>query len=994
MFSQVTSRYPVPAVIGLVLGIVTMPGIVQATELQGRWVGYYECANMQRNYFILDIADNSARFEMPDGVLNVAGTVGSDKISLQVQQWVTKQRHAANTVMGIAGEYIDAAGVMTGEVETTGRLQCRSSTSGRGSAAPTEQQLFPRFIAARAGPVPSRRENPNGLLFKVTDNIKSGRELPPAECARYAQFLQSGKIEAKPNVAGSKIHTAVLDDELMLDVLGRDLNSITAADFPRIRTIARSCKNVLVKSNDPTLIQQANAVRIWNAPPLNKARNINIRNWIVAIAAMYYRDIVDPLPNIAMRIDEGLYGSAPAAVAQATPEGLNSLWHGYYQCGPNEYYMRLNLNASGGRVDGTFESSSSIVSRSRRGILKISGTETTAGQFSVEPTGWEQQAGSMTPMGFKGVLSNERLTGQMTGSNGQCSTFSVRRLVIDPLPKNPDGLLFKVDNRSRVQLEPADCRKFANWLASGEQLMIGGQHFNSIGFDQAAANEVLGKSASSWGKDDHGKFNSIALYCAQFIRNSFDAGDRALAAQINVWAPAPFSKPKFNQQVSDWLLADQILLVTTEAEELATAQLDEIRGLASGLAGLDRINEMLNALAKKQGRFKYMPNERQVEHRDALLAERDAFGGRVAQALAAGYADYPQTFDGFRTMAAQSKHQQKLLIDRGEPSAANKLAKLYGAEAARRGSLLLPEMITLHRATLTGELANAGYASMPVLRELDVERQNLADYWLPSSNDPLYADYQAYIRLRDDTAMSMVSRSQGALVEWVEALPPSKTSNDRLDEFVVSSFRTNSVPSKYADLKKSIADKKSAYNPDRYRRPDISLALVRGHYGEMKYQGLEYIAYMTTILREMRDQCPAEIDQATANHEIALSSFIWTGSMNAVERIMRGEVESRAEAERFTWLMINGIFNSPGCRVDMFGFISNCTSQEEHQAANDQIMTSSEALADGPKLIAKDCSGYPPKFIQNLVTFVRTSPYTNPPQPVTMPESWEFVVNR
>jgi hypothetical protein len=41
--------------------------------------------------------------------------------------------------------------------------------------------------------VPQPRENSNGLLFKVTDDVRSGRELPPAECARYADFLQAGK---------------------------------------------------------------------------------------------------------------------------------------------------------------------------------------------------------------------------------------------------------------------------------------------------------------------------------------------------------------------------------------------------------------------------------------------------------------------------------------------------------------------------------------------------------------------------------------------------------------------------------------------------------------------------------------------------------------------------------------------------------------------------------------------------------------------------------
>ena len=56
-----------------------------------------------------------------------------------------------------------------------------------------------------------------------------------------------------------KLYSSVLNDELMLDVLGRDLNSWTDADFVRMRAISSACKRVMMKSGDPAHIAQASA---------------------------------------------------------------------------------------------------------------------------------------------------------------------------------------------------------------------------------------------------------------------------------------------------------------------------------------------------------------------------------------------------------------------------------------------------------------------------------------------------------------------------------------------------------------------------------------------------------------------------------------------------------------------------------------------------------------------------------------------------------------
>ena len=55
-----------------------------AADLQGRWVGYWYCGDRATGtHFVLDIAGNSARFQVPIGIANLAGNVGDDSIDLK-----------------------------------------------------------------------------------------------------------------------------------------------------------------------------------------------------------------------------------------------------------------------------------------------------------------------------------------------------------------------------------------------------------------------------------------------------------------------------------------------------------------------------------------------------------------------------------------------------------------------------------------------------------------------------------------------------------------------------------------------------------------------------------------------------------------------------------------------------------------------------------------------------------------------------------------------
>lgn len=962
-----------------------------AADLQGRWVGYWDCGSREtRSHFVLDIAGNSAHFQTPIGIATVAGTASGDGIDLKVEQWETRAPSPQKTVTGIAGAYLDTAGAMTGEVQATGQLQCKQASQDSSSPSVAQSswtQTSPRFIAVKTGSVPQPRENSNGLLFKVTDDVRSGRELPPAECARYAGFLQAGESGPSPISRRTKLSSQVLNDELMLDVLGRDLNSWTQADFKRMRAISSSCKQVMLKSKDPAFVQQARAIRAWKPKPLDQDRSApnGQRSWVVAIASLYV-DAIEPLPGIAMRIDEGLYDDVPDTAATAPAVGLAGLWHGHYQCETREYYMRLDLREEAGQVDGAFEFASGMHTRAARGVLNMRGSEAADGQFQLEPTTWVHQPTNGTTIGFEGLRVGDRLSGRITGSGERCTTFSARRRTVTTLPKNPDGLLFKMVKLNTSQITPADCRRFVNWLVSGRQLVPRVVWANSIASDQGAAKAVLGKSATTWDKDDHRKFMALANFCGAQLRDSTENADRELHAQVIHWHPKPFSTDKFDYTFNDWLMVDQTELVMTEAEEQMTAQFEEIGRLSPELASIDRINEMIIALADSEGRFVFLPPERQVEHRDTLLAEREALGERVAIALAATYSAYPSTFDGFKAMAAESRIQQKELIRRGVEEAAATLKTLYGEEAARRGAALLPVMMAEHRAVMTGELEKAGYGSIPVLFEIDQERESLAEYWLPPKDTPLYAEYQDYLDLRDTTAHNMVTRSKDKLLEWVETLPPSRTANRYFDRFTLKTFRSKRIPPAFPELESAIASKKAAYNPDRYSRPDIMMALLRRQFGEVKYTGLEAVAYQMTILRRVRDNCSTEIGRLGAEGASKLDGYIRVEFKDAIKHIAVKGAESQFEYNRYFSITAHALFGAPGCKINMWG-AQTCISEEQASAEFEAIMTSITGLGDHTILHRDGCTGRTRQFMENLLELAKSGA----PPSLGLPTAWDFV---
>jgi len=232
----------------------------------------------------------------------------------------------------------------------------------------------------------------------------------------------------------------------------------------------------------------------------------------------------------------------------------------------------------------------------------------------------------------------------------------------------------------------------------------------------------------------------------------------------------------------------------------------------------------------------------------------------------------------------------------------------------------------------------------------------------------------------------MVTHSKDKLLEWIESLPPSWTANRYFDRFTLKTFRSDQIPSAYPELVKAIASKKAAYNPDFYSRPDIIMALLRRHFAEMKHTGLEYVAYQMTILRKIRDYCPAEIGRIGTKGSRKLDGYIRVVFADARVEIMAKGAASQAEFNRNLSIGMQAAFGGSGCKIDMWG-TETCISEEQASDTLEAIMTSQSGLGDWGILRRDGCSGRTRQFLENLLEL---SKYGAPPS-MKLPTAWDFV---
>jgi hypothetical protein len=290
--------------------------------------------------------------------------------------------------------------------------------------------------------------------------------------------------------------------------------------------------------------------------------------------------------------------------------------------------------------------------------------------------------------------------------------------------------------------------------------------------------------------------------------------------------------------------------------------------------------------------------------------------------------------------------------------------------------MLSPEILE----TTLGELETLAEADFLRFRELGDDQQResyLTRFHRPANGDRYFASYESARTLYRDTVERMVERSTPQLLAWIDALPPSMGTNEPLDRFSREVFDVSPIPDRHAELLRAASARKRSYNPDGYLRPDIVMSLRRGQWNEVGLVGFEDIAYLTTLLRMIQESCPGVVPERSG----PLMGFVWDLSQQAVARIMQGQVQSKREAERAFFLLMNNLVAQPGCRVDYFGRVIGCVSAQDHAAAQEFLLTSSEARLDTSKLLEAGCGPNGCKgYVEGLIAYADEGQYAPPAQ--------------
>lgn len=373
-------------------------------------------------------------------------------------------------------------------------------------------------------------------------------------------------------------------------------------------------------------------------------------------------------------------------------------------------------------------------------------------------------------------------------------------------------------------------------------------------------------------------------------------------------------------------------------------------------------------------------------HLTALRSGQAELRLRLVARMAEHLTDHAATTEGVAAMKLEGRARLGELVRVGEPTAKEAYERLYNQAVDAR----MVEIWTAFLAKATSSiatLAQQGYEQFAQMDGLSAEQQRLMLLWpVPVESRPALAQYEA---ARVATVDGMVERSSPRLVAWIEAMPASRTANQRIEDFANRTFGRALIPDRHAALAQAARAKLAAYNPEGYQRPDIVLALSRRRWSEVSAVGLEDLSYFGTSIGSLDRQCPGLLDQE--KRDTALG-YALSASRDAVQRIMRGQASSPEEAQRAVLLGLNTLFGQPGCRVNRWGGVVSCTTQDEFASVNQALMTSGAAQSDMSRLVKHGCSSAEVRgYADAAIQFASRRPGTSTPP---IPEAIEALNTR
>jgi hypothetical protein len=949
-------------------------------RLIGTWLAHTRCdtagnRKLRPQQILLTVREGgaksgeaSAEVRGIDGTAGIALAVAFDGQSRRYRftyvGWLPVGTGSRQKPYGLALAFRDQRDFLHGEI--IGRTDCEPVVAGR-------------LPSDNASP------NPQGLLYKVAVN----RVLTPLtkdDCATYARWLAGGDVFQVYGSA-SWFNSAVADGPAIRRVLGHDLGQWTDEDARKVGVIHGACHKLLKASADAALVELANHRKIWDnvPPPLSWAPSKYPDWWSDTYFALH-RPLVMDILKAAQAGETERAAQPPGALAAAPPDamGLVGEWRGYYRCkGRNEVFMRLTFAPAGGQFDVRFEFGPSLRTSHPFGVLGMTGT-LAAGQVTLAPRAWiTQPRGQIQPLGFEGRLAagGRLIEGQVKG-NPDCPDFSVTKREIVSAPVNPDGLLFHHLAKDKITATVEHCRAYAEWLVAGDEINLGDSSIFSGFRNPDTMRAVLGKDLYQWGTDDPAKMYDLARHCQALLRAQMNPEISDLVARIAakklVWAPNPLTTPRTGNTVSHWLRAEQLVMQNEQQKVLAAQNLVVAGALPPEVASVDRIDALAAEARKRtEGPVGHLSKPELEAYMAGLTAARGKVAVATAEAAAGAWKSHSPTYAALQQVETEYMSLRQLLESRKAGPGVSALDVAFRGEADRRADALWPEILR----TTMDELRERAAADLSRFRELRDSQQRqayLGRFHSPSTGDHYFADYQSALSRYRETVDRMVERSRSKLITWIDGLPASARANALLDAFSMEVFGTSAIPERHPAVRQAATEKKRAYNPDGYLRPDIVMALKRKQWSEVSLVGLDDLAYLTTSLRIISDSCPGAVPEGST----PLMGLALSLSQEAVARAMRGEV-SGGEARRVVLLFMNNVMNRPGCRVNYYGRVIGCVSPEDHAATQEAIMTSGDAQFDMRTLLRAGCGlDGAGGFVQALIAYAgnRTAPSGSVPR--------------
>jgi hypothetical protein len=827
--------------------------------------------------------------------------------------------------------------------------------------------------------------------------------------------------------------------EGMNRVLGKNLWSWTNGDSDRYNNLWRACESKVQNTLDIDLAAAVQAIytRIgWMVAPLNvPPDNPGAEPWYDGALTQVYADLIKEIRLDQRRLAEGLIGKGLVTVPESPGDRRGRLaamplerfageWFGEVTCTNSadpsqsaQRLARLQIDDAASPAEGQLHLGPYVSGTGFAGAMTLA-VEHDQGGDKARLTMTKAFPGSFDwgrPSALTVEASYDSETGDLTGATTGlsdhgwvCDRIAMKKIRRTPTEKDPDGILFQAfyapGEFFAPRLTVQHCERLLRWQTEFESYDIRNETIYAGLFDQDRLRQVFGKDMYQWNEVDAALTPLLVRECKNIVTMDGNPERLALMARVEAsnvsygWDVLTnwFSRslrPDDLEISGRWFEVEHLMREILATSERVSAEIAEIGGAPPTLELVGRIDGLLAALAPQMGAIApYLtPGER--DGFDAQLRDLRAKAGvGYATTVVGELKAFPATLDGLHQAEAHVQRVTETLQERGLDEGRSELERGFAAESRERALALWPQHVESSRAAFSG-LQGADFGRWRVLNTYQDMSDALLKFLNPSSEGGEVAATFAEMEAQKTTlAAAMLAASEEKLIQWMEALPPSLGATGAIESFAAAAQRVGVDARSRPRLDAAMNAVANAYNPLGLARPDIAGALMRRHWSEVTLTGIEEVAYLMTMTRGIENACPGKVKASMGASEAALLGFVGSLTAQATRHAFTEGPRTHAEGMRMVMLFFNTVANQPGCEVDYFGNVVNCTTEEDFFATQEFIMTSGEGAIDTGILTAQGCSGEPlEQYLGGLREYVSGAASPGPGQPLVVPTFEEAI---